>query len=280
MQTALVCYIPVLHQGYFQFLKNYQGSCLYILGQDLIDEFTGIHREIRALDPSIAKKAIEGLNIFNQTKILVKDDLYLLGQFYQVVLPDEEISRQFAAKYLEKTKVKFETVFLRWDEKNVLSQKPVDFDRISNDPFDRKMVARSMLVSRESSCWWRHVGAVIVRDKRIVAEAKNQHVPSEHMPYIIGDPRDFIEAGKLSHFASSLHAEQRIIAEAARKGVSLYGVSIYLTVFPCPACAKLIAYSGISRCYFAGGHASLDGQGILRINNVELIYVPQENPVC
>lgn len=280
MQTALVCYIPVLHQGYFQFFKNYQGSCLYILGQDLIDEFTGLHREIRALDPDIAKKAIEGFGIFDQIEILTIEQQPSLNQFNRIVLPDEEISRRFAEKYLKDRTIKFISVFLRWDEKNVLSQKPVGFDRVSHDPFDCEMVARSMLISRESSCWWRHVGAIIVKDKRIIFEAKNQHVPSEHMPYINGDPRDFVEAGKLSHFASSLHAEQRIIAEAAKKGVSLSGVSIYLTVFPCPACSKLIAYSGISHCYFAGGHASLDGQEILKINNVEIIYVPQKNPVC
>ena len=62
-----------------------------------------------------------------------------------------------------------------------------------------------------------------------------------------------------------------IIAEAARS--VLEGASIYLSVFPCPDCAKLIAHSGIKKVYFSGGHASFDGEVNLRAEKVEIIFV-------
>ena len=155
-----------------------------------------------------------------------------------------------------------------------MSQKPVDFDRQSDDPFDLKMMALAYNESEGSTCWWRHVGSVLVRSGEVILKAHNQHVPSEHMPYVFGDPRDFIEAGKLSHFASTLHSEDMIFLKALEKGIRTADADFYVSVFPCPRCAKYIAYSGIKRCFFGSGHASLDGQTDLKAKGVELIYVP------
>ena len=48
---------------------------------------------------------------------------------------------------------------------------------------------------------------------------------------------------------------------------------MYVTVFPCPPCAKLIAYSGIKRLYCGGGYAVLDGEEVLKSNGVEIYFV-------
>ncbi len=127
--------------------------------------------------------------------------------------------------------------------------------------------------STKTSDWWRAVGGVLVKDRDVTLAEHNHHVPSDHTPYANGDPRDVVEAGTDSHIATAMHAEQSIIVAAARRGIALEGASLYLTVFPCPVCAKLVAYSGIKKVYFGSGHASLDGETILKANDVELFRV-------
>jgi len=62
-----------------------------------------------------------------------------------------------------------------------------------------------------------------------------------------------------------------VFAEVLRPILS--GADFYVTVFPCPDCTKLIAFSGVKRLFFKGGHASLDGVDILKAKGVEIIKV-------
>jgi dCMP deaminase len=64
-----------------------------------------------------------------------------------------------------------------------------------------------------------------------------------------------------------------LIAEAAREGISTKGAVVYVTDFPCPPCAKLIAGAGISRLYFRTGYAVLDGEDVLAEAGVEVVRV-------
>jgi dCMP deaminase len=48
---------------------------------------------------------------------------------------------------------------------------------------------------------------------------------------------------------------------------------LYVTVFPCPPCAKLIAYSGIKNVYCGGGYGVLDGEDILKSRGVKVFFV-------
>jgi len=271
----MMLYIPVPHKGYFQFFERYSSvaGTLYLIGEDLAAEFSTLHIEIRALDPYRVKKMLSALKLFRYINVLTIQNI---GTFKppKLITASEVVSRGIVQKYLPDTEVIYDTVFLRYDEDGVKSLKPVRYDRESSDPFDKEMMMLAYNESEGSSCWWRHVGAVLVKSGEVLVKAHNQHVPSEQTPYIIGDPRDFIEAGKLSHFSSSLHGEKMILLKALSEGINMSGADIYVSVFPCPDCAKLIAYSGIKRCFFGSGHASLDGQEVLKSRKVELIYVP------
>lgn len=271
---ALVLYVPVLHEGYLKLFKKYQGKVdkLFILGDDIVAEFSPLHKEIRALDPAIAARLIKSLEMFPFVEVIPRKQIQKLAQ-PSVIAADDELSRGFFKKYFPKKKIVLEKTFLRWDEKNVnASQAPKNVP-ISHSVFDRKVMTRIKETSTKSSDWWRHVGGAIIKNKRIILATHNRHVPSEHMPYIDGDPRDVVPAGTQSHLSTAIHAEQSLIAEAAKRGTKLAGTSIYVTVFPCPVCAKLIAYSGIKKCFFASGFASLDGERVLKANNVEMIFV-------
>jgi dCMP deaminase len=275
---ALILYVPVLHAGYLKLFEKYRGKvyALYLLGEDVVSEFSLLHKEIRALNPEIAAHFIASLEMFGEIKVLERDTLRRqLSELknVRIVATGDELSRAFVKKYLPRAGVTFENIFLRWDAKNVNSSKAPEGVKISRSKFDRSVITRIKQEGVKSSDWWRQVGGAIVKKGKVILESHNRHVPSEHMPYLDGDPRDVIPAGTQSHLSTAIHSEQLLIAEAAKRGVALDGASIYVTVFPCPVCAKLIAYSGVKKCFFAGGHASLDGERVLKANGIEMIFV-------
>lgn len=274
MKKAIILYAPVLHNGYIGFLKKYkkETSRVFILDEEFSGEFTSFEKEIRAISPVIMRRLIESLGF--ETYILKKKNLNIFRfKDIRIIAAGDQVSKGFVKKYLNHLNVVFDAIFLRWDEQHIATQKPVDYTRVSTDYFDVKMCKLAKKESKNSSDWWRHVGAVVVKNGKIILSGYNKHVPSEHIPYVFGDIRDHIKPGTNSHISSALHAEQTIITEAARQGISLKGSSIYLTTFPCPVCAKLVAYSGIRRCYFTEGHASFDGEEVLVANGVETILV-------
>lgn len=236
-------------------------------------EFSTLHTEIRAIDPFLMKKVIEALDLFKEVRVFGSRDV-IAGYPPGLITASEYVCRQVVARYFPNSRVVYDTVFLRYDENNVKSLKPVGFDRESLDPFDLEMMALAVSEGEKSSDWWRHVGAVFTKNRKVISTAHNQPVPYEQMPYIFGNPRDFIQAGTLSEYSDVLHSEKAACLKAWRQGVLPDDADLYVTVFSCPDCSKFIAYSGIKRLFFASGHASLDGADILKSQGVELIYVP------
>ncbi|MBS3902796.1 MAG: hypothetical protein KGZ30_00245 [Anaplasmataceae bacterium] len=273
MTKVLVVYVPVVHQGYLNFFKKHQdASTLYLLGEEFIKKFFPLHKEIRALDVITTKKIIETFNIFHQVQILTPEFLYEL-QGKKVVLADEEVSRQFSKEYISSENIEYDSVFLRWDEVNIKSEKPAIFDEESSAPFDKKMMDEAESEAQKSADWWRQVGGVVVKDKKIIMRGHNTHLPTDHIQYIEGDPRDIVQAGTSPDIATSIHSEQLMVAEAARRGIALENADLYLTVFPCHTCAKIVATAGIKRCFFRKGNAYLDSERVFKNAGVKIIYV-------
>jgi dCMP deaminase len=280
MPVALILYAPVLHQGYLElFRRQTEADHCYLLGDTLIAELAwGGRREIREVPPEMMVAVIQAIGPWQSGDIslLDPDVAHSLTQVprLQVIMPNLEICRRFADRYLGDLEVTWDTVFLQWDEGSVMSQTVVSADHIlSTEEFDRRMIALTRTNAESSSCWWRRVGAVLVRDGEILMATHNRHVPTEQVQYIAGDPRDFVVAGTDSYLATTLHSEQAVITRAAREGIVLEGCELYVPVFPCPMCAKQIAYSGIRKLYFTEGHASLDGESILRSQGIEIVLV-------
>jgi dCMP deaminase len=114
---------------------------------------------------------------------------------------------------------------------------------------------------------------VVARDGEVLGVAHNAHQPTEYAPYVDGDPRNEFSRGVRADLSTALHAEAALVARAAHDGRSLAGADLYVSTFPCPACARLVAAAGFRRCYVAGAYAVLDGDRILRTAGVELIWV-------
>lgn len=280
MEAIVIAYVPVVHEGYLRFFleSRVQGACvLYVLGKDFLGEFPRLERDMRALPPEIISRMAQTLDIFSSVQVLEKNDLssaYMSSPALTVILPDEDISRFFAEKYLEGRTLLFNSIFLRWDMKAALSKQPPACDRkISHEQLDKELMQEAFRVAEKSSDWWRRVGALAVRDGRVIAVAYNRHMPSEQSPYIEGDPRNNFDAGEAIEISTALHAEKAIIARAAKEGAVLFGASLYATTFPCPDCARVVAEAGIKKVYYTEGYSLLEAGRIFEHYEIEVVWV-------
>ena len=280
MKKIIIAYVPVLHDGYRRFFEKYSDATLYIFGQEIISRSDYLQKEIRALEPEKMKKAIESLGIFKEVEILNENSFKeITGNDIQIIMPKEDVTLEVAEKYFSDREIVFDDIFLRWDKHNTVREFPVNPDiKISSEEFDKEMMSKADVEAKKSSDWWRRVGSALSKKGEIIISACNKHVPSDHMPYVNGDPRSCFHKGVNLELSTAIHSEAAVIAEAARQGVSLEGASLYVTNFPCPPCAKLIAYSGIKKLYYNIGYGVLDGESILKEKGVEIILVDMELP--
>jgi len=127
------------------------------------------------------------------------------------------------------------------------------------DKWDKRFMAMARQIGTWSSCFQqnRHVGAIIVKNKRIIATGYNgapQGIKScvdkgECLRKNLG-----IESGTRQEICYAVHAEQNAIVQAARVGCSVEGCTMYCTHQPCVICAKIIINSGITRVVYEQGY--------------------------
>lgn len=283
MRTASVSYIPVLHAGYLDFLKKAGASANYVLGRETLnalpDEFDYVRRKdaIRALPERALVEALSALFPDSCVSVASPETFDMIRQcFERVVMPDDDVCHYIGESYLKGSSVEYVSAFLRHDRDTVMREESASVAAgytVSSDELDRLFLADAKAKALRSADWWRQVGAVLVKDGKVIYAANNHHTPHPEAINAFGDPRSLFKRGVRMECSTAEHAEATIIAAAAREGVSLKGASLYATDFPCPQCARLIAYSGVKKCLFSGGYAVLDGADEMRRQGVELVYV-------
>lgn len=273
----VLLYLPVIHSGYEGFLRRHADAAeILLLGSGFIDGYPSLAKDIRALPPERAAEYLRLAGGGASIRVVQPADLAAAVTGDPLVLPDEEIMRDIAARHDLGTgrSLVFDRTFLRWDRDWATAASPVNFDgEITAADLPRELLGRAQALSERSSDWWRQVGAVAARDGQVLGTAWNHHHPTEYAPYLNGDPRDAFERGMRADLSTAIHAEAALIADAARDGTSLAGADLYTTTFPCPACARLIAEAGFARCLFAGRYSVLDGEQTLRARGISLIWV-------
>ncbi len=119
--------------------------------------------------------------------------------------------------------------------------------------WDEYFLKLAFEVSKRSTCLRRAVGAIIVKDRRILATGYNG-VPSglRHCEET-GCLREQlgVPSGQRHELCYAIHAEQNAIIQAARYGINITGASIYITTQPCVVCAKMLINAGIKEIVFA-----------------------------
>lgn len=122
--------------------------------------------------------------------------------------------------------------------------------------WDEYFLEIANLISSRSTCLRRRVGAVIVRDKRILATGYNG-TPSR-LPHCfeIGCLREKmkIPSGERHELCRGLHGEQNALLQASLHGVSVKDSALYCTNQPCIICAKMLINAGIKEIIVSGGY--------------------------
>ena len=277
----------VFHKGYIEFLneiKKGEESLVFFVGI-LSDELI---KELTSLEPDIRKVPIEDIKQIINSYISVEKYFSIKKDNFSKIIknlkPDKILvlrgdkSEDFANEYFKnnnyKNIVEYHDIRLRWSDDKVQEFKKEASD-LSKEELKKhqKFIDEALEEAEKSKCWWRQVGAVAVKDDEIIFRGFNKMLPTEDECYKIGCIRDSIEPGKDPEICSVTHAEASIISLAAHDGVSLKNTILYVTHFPCPACAKLVALAGFKKVVYSRGSSVFDGERVMDSRGVDIVKI-------
>ncbi len=138
--------------------------------------------------------------------------------------------------------------------------------------WDEYFMRMAYLASTRSTCTRRKVGAIIVKDKRILATGYNG--PPKGLAHcdVTGCIREELNvpSGERHELCRGLHAEQNAIIQAAVHGVSIKDATIYVTNHPCVVCAKMLINAEIKEIVYAEGYPDDLAKLILLESNIKV----------
>lgn len=129
------------------------------------------------------------------------------------------------------------------------------------------------VVKKRSTCLRRQVGAIIVKDKRIISTGYNGAPMNCRHCEEIGCLRAElnIPSGQRHELCRAIHAEQNALVQAAYAGISVKDSIMYVTTQPCVLCAKMIINAGISKIMFKGDYPDELAMEMLKEAGVRVI---------
>lgn len=127
---------------------------------------------------------------------------------------------------------------------------------VKRPSWDEYFLEVAHLVSRRATCMRRRVGAVLVKDKRILATGYNGAPSGVRHCTEVGCLREKLKipSGQRHELCRGLHAEQNALIQASLYGISVKGSTLYATNQPCIICAKMLINAGIGDIIIANGY--------------------------
>ncbi len=137
---------------------------------------------------------------------------------------------------------------------------------------DEYFMEIAFVVARRSTCLRNRVGAVLVRDKRILSTGYNGAPRDLRHCLEIGciRERNNIASGTRHELCRAVHAEQNAIIQGALHGVSIAGATLYCTHQPCILCAKMLINAHVERVVFANPYPDRDALDFFEKAGVEV----------
>ena len=145
--------------------------------------------------------------------------------------------------------------------------------RPSRLSWDEYFMEIAQLVARRSTCLRRQVGAVLVKDKKILATGYNGAPTGLEHCLDVGCLRERlnIPSGERHELCRGLHAEQNAIIQAAYHGVSIRESTLFCTNLPCSICIKMVINAGIKTVVYLNGYADALSLDLIAKSGVKLI---------
>lgn len=146
---------------------------------------------------------------------------------------------------------------------------------MSRPSWDEYFMKIAHLVAERSTCLRRKVGAIIVRDKRIISTGYNGAPKGLKHCREVGCLRDKMDvpSGERHELCRGAHAEQNAIIQAAGGGASMEGSTMYCTNSPCSTCSKMIINAGIKRLVLGERYPDRLGEELIEEAGIETVYL-------
>lgn len=137
---------------------------------------------------------------------------------------------------------------------------------------DEYFMSMAHLVKKRSTCLRRQVGAVVVKDKRILTTGYNGAPKGLKHCEEKGCIREELNtpSGERHELCRGVHAEQNAIIQGALFGVSIKDATLYTTTHPCVVCVKMLINAGIKEIVYDKGYADELGREILRESEIKV----------
>ena len=145
--------------------------------------------------------------------------------------------------------------------------------------WDSRFVELTKLVSTWSTCLRRQVGAVIVKDRRVLAIGYNGAPAGVTHCEVTGCLRQKLNvpSGERHELCRGLHAEQNAIIQAALYGVSTEGAVLYCTTKPCSICTKMIINAKIAKIVYEEYYEDSLADELLKDTDIRILQYKKEN---
>jgi len=139
--------------------------------------------------------------------------------------------------------------------------------------WDQYFIDITHLVSTRSTCLRRQVGALLVKDRNILATGYNGTPSGIRHCEETGCLRERLKvpSGERHELCRGLHAEQNAIIQAARHGVNIDGSTLYCTTMPCIICTKMLINAGIRRIVYDEGYADELAREMVEESGIETV---------
>lgn len=144
--------------------------------------------------------------------------------------------------------------------------------------WDEYFIEIAQLVAKRSTCLRRQIGAVIVKDRRILTTGYNGAPSGLAHCLELGCLRDQlgVPSGTRQEVCRALHSEMNAVIQAALYGVSTRGGTLYCTRQPCSVCARMVINAGIVRIVYMGGYPDDLATSLLEEAKIELVRIPMD----
>lgn len=146
--------------------------------------------------------------------------------------------------------------------------------------WDQYFIDITHLVATRSTCLRRQVGALLVKDRNILATGYNGSPSGIRHCEETGCLRERMKvpSGERHELCRGLHAEQNAIIQAARHGVNIDGSTLYCNTMPCSICTKMLINAGIRRIVYDTGYADDLAREMVAEAGIETVRFEREEP--